>query len=138
MAIMKNSWRQRGTELVEAAIILPLVMLLLLGVIEYGWLFTRVGELNNAARHAARVGIRVDATQSDILAAVDELLGTEGANISGAAVDISADPSTLETGQTLRVTITAAYRGNLELIGTSLFPVPDSIKASAAMAKEGT
>jgi len=45
---------QRGAAAVEFAIVLPLLMLLLLGILEFGWMFNQQISLTNAAREAAR------------------------------------------------------------------------------------
>jgi len=49
--------RRTGTTLVEAAFVLPLLLLVVLGAIEYGWLFYKQQQITNAARHAARIAI---------------------------------------------------------------------------------
>ena len=49
--------RQRGQGLVEFALILPLLLLLMVGVIEFGRLLFMYTEVSNAAREAVRYGI---------------------------------------------------------------------------------
>ena len=48
---------QRGASAVEFAIILPLLLLLVFGSIDFGWLVNRQTTINNAAREGAREGI---------------------------------------------------------------------------------
>ncbi len=48
---------ERGANLVEFALIMPLLLLLLFGVIEFAWLFTQ----NLDVRHGAREGARLAA-----------------------------------------------------------------------------
>jgi len=48
---------RRGTLVVEAALLLPLILLIVLGLIEYGWLFYNVQQITNAARQGARIAI---------------------------------------------------------------------------------
>ncbi|MCK4452155.1 MAG: thrombospondin type 3 repeat-containing protein, partial [Anaerolineae bacterium] len=47
----------RGQGLVEFALILPLLLLLILGIIEFGYVFTVYTGLFNAAREGARYGV---------------------------------------------------------------------------------
>lgn len=47
----------RGAQLVEFALLAPLLILLLLGIVEFGWLFSQ----NNDVRHGAREGARAAA-----------------------------------------------------------------------------
>lgn len=49
--------RERGANLVEFALLAPLLILLLLGIIEFGWLFSQ----NNDVKHGAREGARAAA-----------------------------------------------------------------------------
>jgi len=46
-----------GTTIVEATIVLPLMLMLIFGIAEFGISFTRWNSLNNAVREGARVGV---------------------------------------------------------------------------------
>jgi hypothetical protein len=46
--------RRRGTALVEFALIVPIMLALLLGIMEFGWLAKTKLQLSNAAREGAR------------------------------------------------------------------------------------
>lgn len=59
----------RGAALVEFAIVLPLLLLLLVGMIEFGLLFYNKQVLTNASREGARAGI---ARESNIPEVVDD------------------------------------------------------------------
>ncbi len=48
---------EKGQSLVEFALILPLMLLLLCAIVDYGWLFTHELVLSTAVRDGARVGI---------------------------------------------------------------------------------
>jgi len=47
---------ERGAELIEFALTLPLLLLLVLGIIEFGFLFQEYEVVTNAAREGARLG----------------------------------------------------------------------------------
>ena len=51
-------FRERGTSILEMAIVLPLLLLLLFGIAEFGLAFVQWQTLANAAREGARVGVR--------------------------------------------------------------------------------
>jgi hypothetical protein len=53
-ALMDN---QRGTSAIEFAIVLPLLVVFLFGIIEFGLLFYNKAMVTNASREAARKGI---------------------------------------------------------------------------------
>lgn len=53
MRILKN----KGAAVVEFAVVLPILLLLVFGIIEFGFLLYNKAMLTNASREAARVGI---------------------------------------------------------------------------------
>lgn len=90
---------ERGASLVEFAIVLPLLLLLLFGIIEFGWLFA----MNLDVKHGAREGAR--------LAAVDELSDAgdvcdrmDVAAVSGQTL-VSADRTGTNIGDDIQVTV---------------------------------
>lgn len=48
---------ERGASLVEFAVVLPLLILLVFGIMEAGWLFAQQVEIRNAAREGARLAV---------------------------------------------------------------------------------
>src|SRR6185369_16886837 len=65
MAALKTAWNWRGrlakgelgAELIEFALVLPLLLLLVLGIVDFGFLFQRLEVITNAAREGARIAI---------------------------------------------------------------------------------
>jgi hypothetical protein len=49
--------REKGASAVEFAIVLPLLVLLVFGIMEAGWLFAQQVELRNATREGARLAV---------------------------------------------------------------------------------
>ena len=49
--------REKGASLVEFAVLLPLLILLLFGIMEAGWGFAQQVEIRNAAREGARLAV---------------------------------------------------------------------------------
>jgi Flp pilus assembly pilin Flp len=56
----------RGAALVEFAVVLPLLMVLIFGVVQFGMLFNRQQGVHAAAREGARIASLPSSTQSDI------------------------------------------------------------------------
>jgi hypothetical protein len=54
---------QKGASAVEFAIVLPLLLLLLFGIVEFGFLLYNKAMITNAAREGARAGIVFDETR---------------------------------------------------------------------------
>jgi Flp pilus assembly protein TadG len=87
-ALMKTERRnQRGQAVIEMALTLPLLLVVVFGIIDFGFMFQRYEVVTNAAREGARLGILPDYTaiagpnnDQPELRAIDYL---NGAGISG-------------------------------------------------------
>jgi Flp pilus assembly protein TadG len=120
--------RERGASVVEFALIVPLLIVLVLGIIEFGHAFQVQGTLSAAARE----GARVMALQSDpaaARAAVRDAAPTLDPAITDAQIAISpaACPATTTTTANVRVTIsypmpflTAFFGADVDLTGTGV------------------
>ena len=141
---------RRGAAAVEVALVLPVLLLVTFGAIRYGWFFLKLQQITNAARYGARVAIRADASNQDVLDAISTLLGAYGANILDAneALPVtfmvngvsSGDitPAT-DMGDSITVTITVPA-ADVDILPMALFNFePDgwNLRASVTMAKEG-
>jgi Flp pilus assembly protein TadG len=49
--------REPGASMVEFAMVLPLLLMLVFGIMESGWFFARLTETRNAAREGARLAV---------------------------------------------------------------------------------
>jgi Flp pilus assembly protein TadG len=65
--------RQNGQDVVEFAVILPLLLIILLGIMEFGIIIFSYNTIASAAREGARVSVISDATEDDIVEAVINL-----------------------------------------------------------------
>lgn len=61
---------QRGAELIEFALVLPLLLVVIAGIVDFGFLFQRYVVVNNAAREGARVAILPNYTAANASARV--------------------------------------------------------------------
>lgn len=60
---------ERGATLVEFAIVIPVLLLFLFGIIEFGWIFNGYITLEAAAKEGARLAV-IDADREEIALAV--------------------------------------------------------------------
>src|SRR5437773_9736800 len=74
---------RQGAALVEMAIVMPLLLLITLGLIEYGWVFLRVAQINQAARQGVRAAVRPDATDAQVTSNVSSMMNDAGMKNSG-------------------------------------------------------
>lgn len=72
-------WRQReeGQAMVEFALILPIFLLILCGIIDFGWLFYNQLTLNNACREGARYAVVNTADNADTQAIINHIENSE-------------------------------------------------------------
>jgi len=127
-----------GSQVVEFALILPILLVLVFGIIDFGLAMFDKAVVTNASREAARAGIvyrepRVTAAEVQAIAAnyCSNYLVTFGASTPTVAVERGVpDPDTgnvtwtsgavMDSGDFLRVTVTYVY--NYGTIG-SLLPL---------------
>ena len=82
---------ERGAVAVEFAIVLPLLVMIVFGIIEWSIYFNRLQGLQAAAREGARVAALPQSTQSDIKAKVNSAL--DGVVPSGTSRTITVSPA---------------------------------------------
>ena len=74
MAQVKQLLRRFGGEdaaqLVEFALVLPMLLLVVLGIAEFGFIFQRYEVVTNAAREGARMAVLPGFTNADVIARV--------------------------------------------------------------------
>lgn len=137
MERLLNKSRQRGLATVEAALVVPFVLVLVLGVMEYGWMFLKVHHVANAARRGARVAILPYSSSNDVLSSIEELMEKAGLSDTGYNVDLTPpDVSSALPNDAVTVRVTVPYV-NVGIISIPLLPVPENLRAAVSMAKEG-
>jgi len=124
---------RRGIAIVEIALSLMLLILILLGVLEYGWLFVRYQQVRNAARDGARVGVTLDATAAQVASAISQEMT---AAKMPTYTTIYSDPGLVLGGTSYPVTV-SVVTANVDLTNFSLFPKPALLSSTVTMRKEG-
>jgi Flp pilus assembly protein TadG len=87
----------RGAALVEFAVVLPLLLLLLVGIVEFGLLFYNKQVLTNASREGARAGIAYKSQTEITQIVVNYCRGNQGLSRL-LRFDTDTDPSVTVTG----------------------------------------
>ena len=104
---------EAGTSIVEATIVLPLMLLLVFSIAEFGISFTRWNSLTNAVREGAREGVVFRATcdgptiQNLVTTTVSDFADSSG--IDPADITTTVTGACLGTGTQLVVTSTVPY-----------------------------
>lgn len=127
-----NLRRSRGAEVLEMALMMPILIGLIFGMVEFGYFFYLKHNLQAAAREGARVGSTLNSNDSEAVSRASAFLSS--ANLSPGSFSISSTTS----GDTITVTVEATW-GNVGILHLPLIPLPDSkvVKGVAVMRKEG-
>lgn len=110
----ENNDGRKGAALVELAIVLPLLLVLIFGIIEFGLLLYNRQIITNASREAARFGIVQDIprkTGAEITAVVDAYCANHLITFGSPAPPTTVVDNSAGTnfGDDLRVTVTYPY-----------------------------
>ncbi len=139
--LMKRPGRRRfrGSAVLDAALVFPILLSLTFGTIEYGYYFYVKHSLQGAAREGARAAITPTAVNTDVDTAISNAMAAAGLSSSGYSV--TKNPSNVSgqaagTSITITVTCTWGTVGSgfrpLGLIGTA-----KQVKGVTVMRKEG-
>jgi Flp pilus assembly protein TadG len=120
--------RERGVSTVEVALMLPFLLLLLMGAVDFGQLFRMAIEVSNAARAGAQYGYQNSASQMDtpgmIAAAEDDAadVTTWGANVAsyGCMCSDGTDQSQVGSSTSDSVTLCVTPPASCTSRGTQL------------------
>lgn len=124
---MRSLWRRNdGAAAVEFGLVLPLLMLILLGVLDYGYVYFVRLSMTNAAREGARVGVTRQASTAQTAAENAATTYLNNSGISGASVSATT-PS--DSAPTVQVTVTIDPFNAL----VGFVPTPNKMSVSAAM-----
>lgn len=86
--------QRRGTATVELALVLPVFLMLVLGIIEFGRGLMVINLVTNAAREGARMAVIDGTTNSDVTTAVNtfitQALGQSAANATSTTITVTA------------------------------------------------
>jgi len=130
----QRSYLARATAVVEMAVVLPLLLTILFGIIEFGWLFMVTHTLTSAAREGCRTAVLSGATDAYITAKVDAFMQPSGFKPGDYQLVIthsnSADPT--------EIVIVKVPYSKVSLVGGFFGFADFDIQGYAAMRKEGT
>src|SRR5262245_35325126 len=118
---VRRQWAcERGAELIEFTFVFPLLLLVVAGIIDFGFLFQRYEVVTNAAREGARVAILPDYEIADVQQRVAAYLTASGLTkpAPAASVTYSNIPVNPPGGPTMSaVTVTVNYPHDYLILG---------------------
>lgn len=125
---LRNS---EGQTLVETALVLPVILLILMGIIEFGLIFNNYLMVSNASREGARTAA-VGATDAQIISLVKN-----AANLDPSKITITISPLQPVRKKGDEVSITVLYNYNLITpVISAIIPGPLPLSSRAVMRVE--
>ena len=120
--LVKRLGGDRGSELIELAIVLPILLLILAGIMDFAFLFQRWEVVTNAAREGARVGVLPWYGQADVQTRVQSYLTSSGLTDAPTTTVLYGptsvtDPATGTTLTVQTVTVTVEYPSRFLYLG---------------------
>ena len=106
----------RGSELIELAIVMPILLLILAGIMDFAFLFQRWEVVTNAAREGARLGILAGYTDTDVRNRVQGYLSSSGLTETPNIL-VASGPTTVGTLTVQTVTVTVEYPSRFLYLG---------------------
>jgi hypothetical protein len=129
--------RRRGAAIVEMAVVTPILLLILFGIIEFGWVFMTQETLTHAAREACRTGALPGATDAEIQTRFAEAMAPTGLDIDDDMLTIEHIQDEVdEDKEIVRVSVSVPY-SQVSLLGGLLGLDITNLGASCSMRKEG-
>ncbi len=127
----RNKRNSRAAAVVEMAVVLPVLLTILFGIIEFGWTFMVYQSITNAAREGCRVAVLEGSTDTDISSRVDNYMELIGINNYQLNITHSTQNDPTET-----VVVRVPYT-EVSLLGGYFGPTDFDIAGKASMRKEG-
>ncbi|HHV34344.1 MAG TPA: pilus assembly protein [Syntrophomonadaceae bacterium] len=118
--------------MLEFALVLPILLLLVFGIIEFGIIFFDNLVITQAAREGARVGV-VGGSDAEILDTVERIAGT--LDVSRLQIEIDPDQSGRSRGDSLKVKVHYDVPILTPIMG-QFIPNPYPLEAAAIMRVE--
>ena len=112
-----SRWQsEKGSEIIEFALVAPLLILLFAAIVDFGNMFRSFEVVTNAAREGARVGVLPNYTDPDILVRVDDYLDAAGLRATYPTPDVDRTPVPTAAGTYTAVSVFVEYPYQLAIL----------------------
>ena len=132
---------RRGSEILETARVLPILLLIAFGTVEFGFWFYVEHNLQGAAREGARLAITSGATKTSVEAAVTAVMNAAGVPSGKYTIaitttsDVVIAPESAVAGTAIKVTVSATW-GMIGMRPLGVLDASKTINGAAVMRKE--
>ena len=108
--MQKPDRRRSGQSLVEFALVLPVLMMILMGIIEFGRIWMSQNAVTNAAREGVRLGVLATADDSSVTSTANTYLSSAGLNTDEATITTANVGASGAPGSEVSVTVEYDFR----------------------------
>jgi len=128
--------KRSGAAVVEFAIVAPLFVLLIFGMIEYGRMVMVQQVITNASREGARKAVLEGSTTSDVVDTVSEFLQSGALSSEDADISVSPDPpESAGAGGAVTVTVSMEFE-DVSWLPTPMYLGSTTLEARTVMRRE--
>lgn len=130
----RDSARARAAAVVEFAVVLPLLLTILFGIIEYGWVFMVRQTLQTAAREGARLAVLQTSTEpyANVTDRISQVMGPTGLTGYTVTMTHATSGNPIET-----IEVSVPYN-DVSLMGGFFGTHNYDLAGSCSMRKEGS
>lgn len=118
---------ERGAALLETAITLPLILLVAVGIFEFGRAFQTWQVLTNAAREGARVAVLAGVSSDQVKQAVKDYAAIGGLSVADAEIDVNRNKALGAAGEWNGSEVTISHPFQFIVLG----PIAKLVSGSA-------
>ena len=90
---------ESGAELIEFALVFPLLLMIILGIVDFALMFQRYEVVTNAVREGARVAVLPGYTEPDVQAQVASYIAAGGLPTTAGNPTVTVTPTTIPDGE---------------------------------------
>ena len=128
--------RRRGNAVIEAVLVIPILLLLAFGTVEFGHFFFIKHGVQGAAREGARAAIVAGATNADVNAAVNTSMTVSG--LQGSGYVVTTNPANIDgvaSGTNISVIVECNW-GTVGLRPMAMINANKVVRGATVMRKE--
>lgn len=123
--------------MVEFAIVAPIFVLFVFGMIEYGRMVMVQQVLTNATREGARIAVLEGATEDEVVDAVVDYCTSSRVPVTPSDVSVNPDPAGASLGQPITVSIGIPFT-SVSWLPSPMYLGATQLNATSVMRKESS
>jgi Flp pilus assembly protein TadG len=118
LTLVRRLRHSSGAELIEFALVLPMLLLVIVGIFDFGFLFRDFGVITNAAREGARIGVLTGYTTADVQSRAGTYLTAAGLDAAQANTTVAVEDLAVGGTASVKVVrVTVTYPHSFSFLG---------------------